>query len=234
MTLPELKTVLRSMAAPEREKVTRSFFKTGPGEYSEGDKFLGIRIPDLRSLLKKADAISLKEALTLLRSEWHEERFTALLLLERRFEHAEEESVREEIVKAYLANTRWVNNWDLVDTSAPTILGAWLLPRKRSVLDELVRSENLWERRIAIVATQTLIRAGEFRETLQLTERLFGDPEDLMHKACGWMLREVGKMDRNILISFLENHAPRMPRTMLRYAIERFPDQERRVWLALR
>lgn len=222
------------MASPEREKVTRSFFKTGPGEYSEGDKFLGIRIPDLRSLLKKADAISLKEALTLLRSEWHEERFMALLLLERRFEHAEEESAREEIVKAYLANTRWVNNWDLVDTSAPTILGAWLLTRKRSVLDELVCSENLWERRIAIVATQTLIRAGEFRETLQLTERLFGDPEDLMHKACGWMLREVGKKDRNILISFLENHAPRMPRTMLRYAIERFPDQERRVWLALR
>lgn len=222
------------MASPEREKVTRSFFKTGPGEYSEGDKFLGIRIPDLRSLLKKADAISLKEALTLLRSEWHEERFMALLLLERRFEHAEEESVREEIVKAYLANTRWVNNWDLVDTSAPTILGAWLLTRKRSVLAELVCSENLWERRIAIVATQTLIRAGEFRETLQLTERLFGDPEDLMHKACGWMLREVWKMDRNILISFLENHAPRMPRTMLRYAIERFPDQERRVWLALR
>jgi 3-methyladenine DNA glycosylase AlkD len=233
MTLPELKAVLRSMASSEREKVTRSFFKTGPGEYSEGDKFLGIRIPDLRSLLKKADAISLKEALTLLRSEWHEERFMALLLLERRFEHAEEESVREEIVKAYLANTRWVNNWDLVDASAPSILGAWLLPRKRSVLSELVRSENLWERRIAIVSTLTLIRAGDFSDTLRLAERLLGDSEDLMHKACGWMLREVGKKDKDILISFLGKHAPGMPRTMLRYAIERFPDQERRVWLAL-
>jgi 3-methyladenine DNA glycosylase AlkD len=205
----------------------------GPGEYSEGDQFLGIRIPDLRSLVKKADAVTLRQAVTLLRSEWHEERFMALLLMENRFERVGEESLREEIVNAYLANTRWVNNWDLVDASAPSILGAWLLARKRSVLTELVRSENLWERRIAIVSTLTLIRAGEFGDTLRLTERLLGDPEDLMHKACGWMLREVGKKDRDILISFLGKHSPLMPRTMLRYAIERFPQQERRAWLAL-
>jgi 3-methyladenine DNA glycosylase AlkD len=203
----------------------------GPGEYSEGDQFLGIRIPDLRSLVKKANAVTLRQAVTLLHSEWHEERFMGLLLMENRFEHAGEESLQEEIVKAYLANTRWVNNWDLVDASAPSILGAWLLPRKRSVLMELVRSENLWERRIAIVSTLTLIRAGEFVDTLRLTERLLGDPEDLMHKACGWMLREVGKKDRDILIFFLGKHAPVMPRTMLRYAIERFPQQERRAWL---
>lgn len=203
----------------------------GPGEYAEGDQFLGIRIPDLRSLVKKADAVTLRQAVTLLHSEWHEERFMGLLLMENRFERADEESLQEEIVKAYLANTRWVNNWDLVDASAPSILGAWLLARRRSVLTELVRSENLWERRIAIISTLTLIRAGEFSDTFRLTERLLSDPEDLMHKACGWMLREVGKKDRDILISFLGKHAPGMPRTMLRYAIERFPQQERRAWL---
>ena len=226
------------MASPEREAVTRSFFKTGPGEYSEGDKFLGIRIPDLRALVKKADDLSLSESLNLLRSEWHEERFMALLLMERRFERASnndsKDAVREEIVTAYLAKTRWVNNWDLVDASAPSILGEWLLTRERSVLEDLVLSENLWERRIAIVSTLTLIRAGEFGETLRLTERLLGDREDLMHKACGWMLREVGKKDREVLTLFLGKHALKMPRTMLRYAIERFPEAERRHWLALR
>lgn len=232
MKFPELKATLRAIASPERAKVTRGFFKTGPGEYSEGDKFLGIGVPDLRSLVMKADAVTLSQALTLLRSEWHEQRLMALLLMERRFEHAAQDPDREEIVMAYLANTRWVNNWDLVDASAPPILGGWLLTRKRSVLGELVRSENFWERRIAIVSTLTLIRAGDFRDTLRLTEKLLRDPEDLMHKACGWMLREVGKKDRDILIAFLEKHSSRMPRTMLRYAIERFPRKERHRWLA--
>ena len=238
MTFPELKATLRAIASPERAAVNRSFFKMGPGEYSEGDKFLGIRIPDLRALAKKADDLSLTEVLTLLRSKWHEERLMALLLMERRFERASnddsKDAYREEIVTAYLSNTRWVNNWDLVDASAPSILGTWLLTRKRSLLGELVRSENLWERRIAIVSTLTLIRAGEFRDTLRLTEKLLKDPEDLMHKACGWMLREVGKRDLQVLISFLEKHAHKMPRTMLRYAIERFPQHERRLWLAAR
>ena len=238
MTFPELKATLRAIASPERAAVTRSFFKTGPGEYSEGDQFLGIRIPDLRALVKKADAVTLRQTLTLLRSEWHEERLMALLLMERRFERASndnsKDAAREEIVTAYLANTRWVNNWDLVDASAPSILGAWLLARKRSLLGELVRSENFWERRIAIVSTLTLIRSGEFRDTLRLTEKLLKDPEDLMHKACGWMLREVGKKDREVLVSFLERHAHKMPRTMLRYAIEHFSQRERRLWLATR
>lgn len=234
MKFPEMKATLREIASSGRAEVTRSFFKTGPGEYSEGDKFLGIRIPDLRALVKKADAVSLREALILLRSEWHEERLMALLLMERRFERASEELAQETIVTAYLANTRWINNWDLVDASAPPILGGWLLTRNRSVLWELVVSENLWERRIAIVSTLTLIRAGDFRDSLRLAEKLLGDPEDLMHKACGWMLREIGKKDRDVLISFLENHAPRMPRTMLRYAIERFPELERKEWLTIR
>jgi 3-methyladenine DNA glycosylase AlkD len=234
MKFSELKTTLREIASPERAVVNRSFFKMGPGEYSEGDQFLGIRIPDLRALVEKADAVSLREALALLRSEWHEERFMALLLLERRFERAVKEDEREKIVKAYLGNTRWLNNWDLVDASAPSILGAWLLTRKRSVLGELVRSDILWERRIAIVSTLTLIRSGDFRDALLLTERLLKDPEDLMHKACGWMLREVGKKDKEVLISFLKRHLPEMPRTMLRYAIERFPEAERRLWLATR
>lgn len=234
MDFRELKKTIREIASPERAEVTRSFFKTGPGEYSEGDKFLGIRIPDLRTLVKKADAVTLKEALTLLRSEWHEERLMALLLMERHFQRTAEESARELIVRAYLANTRRVNNWDLVDASAPPILGGWLLTRKRSVLGELVRSDNLWERRIAIVSTLTLIRSGDFQDTLRLTQRLLKDPEDLMHKACGWMLREVGKKDPMVLTTFLARHAPAMPSTMLRYAIERFPQPERRRWLAAR
>lgn len=234
MRFPELKKTLREIASPERAKVTRSFFKTGPGEYSEGDRFLGIRVPDLRSLVRKTDAVSMKDSLTLLRSEWHEERLMALLLIERRFERTVEESVRGEIVKAYLANTRWINNWDLVDASAPPILGGWLLTRKRTVLGELVVSENLWERRIAIVSTLTLIRSGDFRDTLRLAGKLLRDPEDLMHKACGWMLREIGKKDREVLIAFLEEKATQMPRTMLRYAIERFAVKERRGWLSLR
>jgi 3-methyladenine DNA glycosylase AlkD len=234
MDFPELKTTLRAIASPERAAVNRGFFKMGHGEYSEGDKFLGIRVPELRALVKKAVDVSLRESLSLLCSEWHEERLMALLLMERRFEHSVEESDRKEVVEAYLANTRWVNNWDLVDASAPSILGAWLLTRKRSVLGDLVRSENLWERRIAVVSTLTLIRSGEFRDTLHLTERLLGDPEDLMHKACGWMLREVGKKDQEVLTTFLAQHVPAMPRTMLRYAIERFPQPERRRWLTSR
>jgi 3-methyladenine DNA glycosylase AlkD len=231
MNCLELKATLRAIASPKRAVVTRSFFKTGPGEYSEGDRFLGIRIPDLRALVKKADVVSLRESLTLLRSEWHEERMMALLLMERRFERASQDAGREEIVKAYLANTRWVNNWDLVDVSAPSILGAWLVTRKRSVLGELVRSDILWERRIAIVSTLTLIRSGDARDSLKLTQRLLKDPEDLMHKACGWMLREIYKKDPAVLIAFLRKHAAEMPRTMLRYAIERFPEPERRRWL---
>jgi len=156
------------------------------------------------------------------------------LLLERRFERAVDESVQEEIVTCYLANTHWVNNWDLVDISAPNILGVWLLTRERTVLGELVLSDNFWERRIAIVSTLTLIRSGDFRDALHLTGKLLRDPEDLMHKACGWMLREIGKKNRTVLIAFLKRHVSAMPRTMLRYAIERFPEQERRAWLAVR
>ena len=234
MEFSDLKATLRAIASPDRARVNRSFFKTGPGEYSEGDRFLGIRVPDLRSLVRKADEVSLKDALVLLHSEWHEERLMALLLLERRFERAVDESVQEEIVTCYLANTHWVNNWDLVDISAPNILGVWLLTRERTVLGELVLSDNFWERRIAIVSTLTLIRSGDFRDALHLTGKLLRDPEDLMHKACGWMLREIGKKNRTVLIAFLKRHVSAMPRTMLRYAIERFPEQERRAWLAVR
>jgi len=159
--------------------------------------------------VKKADAVSLKEALTLLRSEWHEERLMALLLMECRFRRAGEESVQGEIVEAYMANTRWINNWDLVDMSAPLILGGWLLTRKRTVLGELIQSDNLWERRIAIVSTLTLIRSGDFRDALRLNGKILRDPEDLMHKACGWMLREIGKKDPDVpgLLSGRESNA---------------------------
>ncbi|MCE9518278.1 MAG: DNA alkylation repair protein [Verrucomicrobia bacterium] len=228
MTFRQFRTSLREQATPKVAAVARSFFKTGPGDYSEGDKFLGLKVPQVRALVKQSDALSEDNMLLLLQSKWHEERLCALLIMVRRFEKAKQnQSVRAHLVKLYLVNTRCINNWDLVDTSAPQLLGVWLLTHDRTILDRLARSKMLWERRIAVIATQTFIRAGQFDDTLRMVRRLLGDQHDLMHKACGWMLREVGKRDKPMLVCFLENHAPQMPRTMLRYAIEHFPKAER-------
>ncbi len=230
--LPTLRQDLRAASDPERAKGTMAFFKTGPGQYGEGDKFLGLTVPQTRSFLPRTDGLSEKDVLTLLHSEWHEERLLALLALVRRFEKAKKDAATQErLFDLYLTNTRWINNWDLVDTSAPQIVGGWLLNRDRSVLAQLVVSPSLWERRIAVLATFTFIRAGQFEDTTRLVRQLLTDKHDLMHKACGWMLREMGKRDEAVLTTFLEAHASLMPRTMLRYAIERLTTEQRTRYL---
>lgn len=226
---------LHALADPERAAGSVRFFKIGAGEYGEGDKFLGVTVPQVRSLVRTGGDLSEAGLLSLLRSEWHEERLLALLVLVRSFQRAKgAERERKRCVDLYLANARWVNNWNLVDSSAPCILGEWLLPRDRGILEQLASSESLWEQRIAVLATFAFIRAGDFADTLRLCKLLLSHPHDLMHKACGWMLREVGKRDVATLRKFLDQHAARMPRTMLRYAIEKLPEPERRRWLSLK
>lgn len=224
-----IRAKLHALADPVRAAGALRFFKTGPGEYGEGDQFLGVTVPLVRSLVRESDALSEREMLSLLHSKWHEERLLALLVFVRRFERRAAE--RERIVELYAANTRWINNWDLVDTSAPQILGAWLRERDRALLRKLAASSDLWEQRIAVLATFAFIRADDFTDTLALCEQFLTHRHDLMHKACGWMLRELGKRDVSTLRAFLDKHATRMPRTMLRYAIEKFAESERRRYL---
>lgn len=233
MNLPDLRHKLRQAATPEQAAIARRFFKTGPGEYGEGDCFLGLKVPQLRAELPHTDALSEADVLHLLHSEWHEERLLALLVLGRRFSRAKKDATAQQrLVSLYLAHTQWINNWDLVDSSAPHLLGVWLLRRDRAVLDTLAASTSLWEQRIAILATQAFIRAGDFADTLRLSVHFLSHPHDLMHKACGWMLREVGKRDVKSLRAFLDQHAAQMPRTMLRYALEKLPETTRQAYLA--
>ncbi|MDX9868082.1 MAG: DNA alkylation repair protein [Kiritimatiellia bacterium] len=210
--------VLR-LADPAYARRVRFFFKTGPGAYAENDMFAGVRVPALRAVARAAGEPSLARILRLLRDPVHEVRMLALLLLIRRFE-AGDAACRRRVADFYLANTRHINNWDLVDVSAAPIVGAWLWGRDTASLDALARSPQMWERRIAIVATHAFIRRGRFDETLRIAEALLGDREDLLHKAAGWMLREVDKRDPRALDRFLARHRGVMPRTMLRYALE--------------
>lgn len=229
-TAREASARLASLGTPERARVNLSFFKTGEGEYGHGDRFVGVTTPDLRRVAAMCRDLPEHETLELLWSPIHEERLLALLLFVRRYERGDEED-RRGVYARYLANTGCVNNWDLVDASAPGIVGAHLISRSRRPLLRLAASADLWERRIAIVATFAFIRRGEFDDTLAVTERLMGDRHDLIHKACGWMLREVGKRDEPLLESYLAERYGTMPRTMLRYAIERFPEARRRAYL---
>ena len=222
-----LRRKLRARIRPGCAASLAGFFKTGPGDYGEGDQFLGVRVPDIRTVACMGDALSAAEILSLLRSEWHEERLLALLILVRQFEGGDERTKRD-VFNLYLGETRWINNWDLVDLSAHRIVGAWLLNRPRNVLRRLAQSDILWERRIAVVSTYAFIRNSDLIDIFALSELLLGDPHDLMHKACGWMLREAGKRDRPVLEAFLDRHSPAMPRTMLRYAIEKFPEAQRK------
>ena len=230
ITLTSLKREARDLADPAVAAHSRTYFKTGPGQYGEGDAFLGLRVPTLRSLAKKYRDLDHTEAVELLKSEWHEERLLGVLLLVDSYERGDEMQ-KERIHRTYLKNAKRVNNWDLVDSSAPQIVGAHLTPENVGLLVDLAKSKNLWERRIAIIATQHFIRNGEFRPTLTTAVLLMNDSEDLIHKAVGWMLREVGNRDRAVLDSFLSKHYTQMPRTMLRYAIERHPEKLRRAYL---
>jgi 3-methyladenine DNA glycosylase AlkD len=227
---PDRKGLERELAAIADENkaaaMTR-FFKTGKGQYGEGDKFLGIPVPVQRSIALRYRALPLAEIAELLESPWHEHRFCALEILVHEYEGGKENFQRK-IFNFYLEHTGGVNNWDLVDTSAPYIVGAHLRTRSRRILDKLARSESLWERRIAIVATLGLIRQGEIDDTFRIAAALLGDRHDLMHKAVGWALRETGKVSRPALLRFLEKHYPDIPRTALRYAIEHLPPKQRK------
>jgi 3-methyladenine DNA glycosylase AlkD len=231
--LDELRRTLRAVSTPERAEGSLRYFKTGPGQYGEGDKFLGAAAPDLRRLARESEALKPADIRALLASEWHEERVLALLILVRQFERGDE-AARAKIYDLYLRHTRRINNWDLVDVSAPHIVGAHLAGKSRKPLRQLARSSSLWERRIAIIATQHLIRRGEFSDTLEIARMLLKDPEDLIHKATGWMLREVGDRDRAVLEGSLASHAAAMPRTMLRYALEKFPPPVRTRYMGMR
>lgn len=215
---------LRSLSDEEKKTVFPRFFKTGKGEYGEGDKFIGVTVPNVRIVAKKYIDTPLTVVETLLESEWHECRLCALLMLVQKYKHS-----KDEVVAFYLDHTKGINNWDLVDLSAPYILGDYLTDKTdRSVLYILSDSSILWEQRIAVVSTLMLIRHNQFDDTIRLAEKFLTAKHDLMQKAVGWMLREVGKRDEHLLVEFLESHRTRMPRTMLRYAIEKFPEERRR------
>ena len=221
---------LRHAADPARAIALQRYFKTGPGEYGEGDRFLGLRVPQVRVVARQCAKLSLPAIRSLLRSAWHEERQLALLVMVEQYRRGTQQE-RDALFHTYLANTRHINNWDLVDVSATRIVGAHLCPDGVDTLERLARSSLLWERRIAIMATAHWIAKQEFEPTLQLARQLLHDEHDLIHKAVGWMLREVGKRDRRPEEAFLAEHAQEMPRTMLRYAIEHFPPTRRQYWL---
>jgi 3-methyladenine DNA glycosylase AlkD len=223
---------LRTFADRRRAIFVQRFFKTGAGEYGEGDRFLGLTVPHLREVAREFRSLSLADLRRLLASRWHEERLLALVILVDRYARAGD-AERKAIYRLYIASTDRINNWDLVDASAPQIVGAHLARRSRAPLYRLVKSKSVWERRIAIMATFHFIRLGEFEDSLALTAALLDDKHDLIHKAAGWMLREIGKRDRAVEEAFLRKHAAKMPRTMLRYAIERFPPAVRRRYMRL-
>ncbi len=220
---------LKSLSNPAKAQVLRRFFKTGPGEYAEGDQFLGLTVPQTRGLVKKYQDLPLSSIKTLIRSPIHEERLAALLILVRRYRKEDE---RKRIFDFYAAHLAHVNNWDLVDSSAEHIVGPWLLHRGKSLLYRLAKSENLWERRVAMLSTFHYIKRGDARDALKIAEALLSDQHDLIHKAVGWMLREVGKRcSLAELESFLQKHGRDMSRTTLRYAIERLPAPRRMYYL---
>ena len=227
ITAEAIQSHLATLANPTKAAHLQRFFKTGPGEYGEGDVFRGIRVPALRKTARQWRALPLHEILILLQSPYHEDRFVALCILVQLYQAGEEDTVYQ----TYLRYSNRVNSWDLVDTSVHKIVGQYLLTRPRSPLYDLAQSSNLWERRMAIISTYRFIQNNQFTDTLALSELLINDTHDLMHKAVGWMLREVGKRDQQLLITFLDEHYQDMPRTMLRYAIERFDQTQRKAYL---
>lgn len=230
MNAASIQQRLEALGDPERAAAHQWFFKTGPGEYGEGDIFRGIRMPVLRQLAKEYQNLSLDETTQLLQSPIHEDRMLALLICIRRFSKGDE-ATQQAIYTLYLQHTAFINNWDLVDVSAPHVVGAFLLDRDREPLYRLAQSPSLWERRIAVLSTFRFIKIGQFHDSLGLAEILLHDEEDLIHKAVGWMLREVGKRNPDVEEGFLQAHYPAMPRTMLRYAIEKFPAPKRKRYL---
>jgi len=227
MIINRLLRDLKKVRELERAKVFLRFFKTGKGEYGEGDRFLGITVPKTREIARRYKDLNLKDLQKLLESKIHEHRLCALMILRMRYE----KSKSEDMVNFYLKNTKNINNWDLVDLSCSYIIGDWLKDKDRGLLYRLAKSKSLWERRIAVIATSAFIHENQFDDTVKISEILLSDKHDLIHKAVGWMLREVGKRDQKVLEKFLQKHAKKMPRTMLRYAIEKMDEKKRKSYL---
>ncbi|HEY7500373.1 MAG TPA: DNA alkylation repair protein [Vicinamibacterales bacterium] len=230
MTAGEIRKKLHALAIPADAANLQRFFKTGPGEYGEGDRFIGVKVPGLRAVCRECRGLPLSQVRTMLRSPVHEERALALMILVDAFPRADAAEQRK-IYDFYLEHTKYINNWDLVDLSAGQIVGGWLRGKSKAPLTKLARSKSLWERRIAIIATFDGIRIGEYDETFRIADLLLRDSHDLIHKAVGWLLREVGKRDGAAERRFLRTRYKTMPRTMLRYAIEKFPEAERKKYL---
>jgi len=230
MIVRNIRKQLQQLGSEEKAKVLKRFFKTGPGEYGEGDVFIGVRVPDLRKLVKEYQDITIKEVMQLLRSSIHEERLFALLILVSKYSKGNE-TVKKRIYELYLQNTKFINSWDLVDGSAQHIVGAFLMDKSKEPIYRLAKSNSLWERRIAILSTFHFIKHDNYSETLKISKILLTDEQDLIHKAVGWMLREIGKRHISTEEIFLKKYYKRMPRTMLRYAIEKFPESKRKKYL---
>lgn len=226
----EIRKKIRKLGSKERAEVSQRFFKTGKGEYGEGDIFLGLTSPQMRAIAKEYRTLANEEIISLLQSTIHEERAIALCIWVYAFAKSDDAG-KKQIYELYLQQTEFINNWDLVDCSAAQIVGAYLFNKNRKPLYSLVKSNSLWERRIAIISTFHYIRQNDFVDTLKLAKLLLADKEDLIHKAVGWMLREVGKRNQEIEEEFLIEHYEKMPRTMLRYAIEKFPEPRRQMYL---
>ena len=230
MLVQNIQRKLQELGSREKAKVLQRFFKTGPGEYGEGDVFVGVKVPELRKLAKEYQKITVKEVKQLLRSAIHEERLLALFILVRKYSKGNE-AEKKRIYELYLKSTQFINNWDLVDSSAHHIIGAFLKDKSKEPLYSLAKSMNLWERRISIISTFHFIKYDKYAETLKISEILLTDEQDLIHKAVGWMLREIGKRHLPTEEKFLRKHYKRMPRTMLRYAIEKFQEDKRQGYL---
>lgn len=230
-TLRQVRATLRKLANKNQATILQRFFKTGKGEYGEGDVFLGIKVPVQRSVAREFGELKIDDAFRLLKSRAHEHRLTALFIIIQHYQKSDR-ATQTKIFKLYLANALQVNNWDLVDLSAPNIVGEYLIDKPRTILHKLAKSSNLWERRIAMLSTFAFIKQNDFTDTLAIAKLLLDDKHDLMHKAVGWMLREVGKRDQAIEKKFLRQYYKRMPRTMLRYAIEKFDERTRKAYLA--
>lgn len=228
----QIKSILKK-SATQSSSASARFFKTGPGDYAEKDQFLGINVPTLRKIALQFFALPHAEVQLLLEAPFNEERLLALLILVNQYKRGNIQE-KQDIYNFYINNLKYVNNWNLVDNSAHLIIGAHLLDTRKNLLISLSRSPLLWEKRIAIVATWFFIRNGQFEWTLKIAKILLKDSHDLIHKAVGWMLREVGKNNNKILTAFLKQHAQHMPRTMLRYAIEKFPPNQRKIYLQMK
>ena len=228
--LDQIKRDLSQLSDPNRAKKLSGFFKTGKGQYGEGDVFLGIPVPEQRKVAKKYIDLSLNDIQELLNNKIHEHRFTALVILTSKYRKAEK-SGKEEIFSFYIQNTENINNWDLVDLSAPRIVGDYLVNKDRSILYKLAKSNCLWERRISILSTFIFIDNNDFEDALNISELLLHDKHDLIHKAVGWALREIGKRNQNVEERFLTKYCLHMPRTMLRYAIEKFDEKKKKFYL---